>query len=193
MRGFHGNGHGKQDLHESPGMNKEKTAPGSALFGDPGQIGVSRGLGEFHGRRPVIVTAPGEALLALPVEGLDGQRLAEFSALCAPAAPALIITERRAFALGLNATTPVAVPLSAGHDAAAIVALVTAAVSDRMRQQSPRAGLPLRPFNWPSCRTCFRPFLRRTSPVASSPVRIRSFRLMQMPSPVLPMTLLAPW
>ena len=113
-------------------MNKEQTAPGSAFFGDPGQIGVSRGLGEFHGRRPVIVTAPGEALLALPVEGLDGQRLAEFSALCAPAAPALIITERRAFALGLNATTPVAVPLSAGHDAAAIVALVTAAVSDRM-------------------------------------------------------------
>jgi hypothetical protein len=34
--------------------------------------GVSRGLGEFHGRRPVLITATGEAVLVLPVEGLDG-------------------------------------------------------------------------------------------------------------------------
>ena len=118
-------------------MNKEQTLAGSALFGDRGLTGVSRGLGEFHGRRPVIVTAPGEALLALSVEGLDNQRLAEFAALCAPAAPALIITERRALALGLNATAPVAVPLPTGHDAAAIIALVTGAISDRMPSASP--------------------------------------------------------
>jgi GTP cyclohydrolase II len=124
-------------LNESPGMNNEQTGAGSALFGDRGQTGVSRGLGEFRGRRPVLVTAPGEALLALPVEGLDGRRLAEFAALCAPVAPELIITERRAFALGLNARTPIAVPLSPSHNAAAVLALVTGAVGGRIAAASP--------------------------------------------------------
>jgi GTP cyclohydrolase II len=118
-------------------MNKEQPGASSALFGDRGQTGVSRGLGEFHGRRPVLVTAPGEALLALPIEGLDSRRLTEFAALCAPVAPELIITERRALALGINATTPTAVPLSSGHDAAAIVAFVTGPISDRMPAASP--------------------------------------------------------
>lgn len=119
------------------GMNKEQTGASSALFGDRGQTGVSRGLGEFRGRRPVLVTAPGEALLALPVEGLDGQRLTEFAALCAPVAPELIITERRALALGLNARTPIAVPLSPSHNAAAVLALVTGAVGGPMPAASP--------------------------------------------------------
>jgi GTP cyclohydrolase II len=124
-------------LNESLGMNKERTGASSALFGDRGQTGVCRGLGEFRGRRPVRLTAPGEALLALPVEGLDSQRLTEFAALCAPVAPELIITERRALALGLNARTPIAVPLSPGHDAAAILALVTGSISGRMLAASP--------------------------------------------------------
>jgi GTP cyclohydrolase II len=118
-------------------MNKEQTGASSALFGDRGQIGVSRGLGEFQGRRPVLVTAPGEAVLALPVEGLDNLRLAEFAALCAPVAPELVITERRALALGLKATTPVAVPLSPGHNAAVILALVTEATRGRMPAANP--------------------------------------------------------
>ena len=118
-------------------MNNGRTGAGSALFGDRGQTGVSRGLGEFRGRRPVLVTAPGEAMLALPVEGLDGQELMEFAALCAPAAPELIITERRALALGLNATTPIALSLSPGCNAAAILALVSGAMSGRVPAASP--------------------------------------------------------
>ena len=50
--------------------------------------------------------------------------LAEFASLCAPAAPRLVITTRRALALGLAATTPVALQLKPGHDANAILALV---------------------------------------------------------------------
>ena len=56
----------------------------SSLFGTKGQISVNRGVAEFHARRPVLITGRGETLLALPVEGLDAQRLAEFVALCAP-------------------------------------------------------------------------------------------------------------
>jgi len=118
-------------------MNKKQTGGSSALFGDRGQIGVCRGLGEFRGRRPVLVTAPGEALLALPVEGLDSERLTEFAALCAPIAPDLIVTQRRALALGLNAKTPIAVPLFPYHNAAAILALVTEAIGARMPGTSP--------------------------------------------------------
>ena len=77
-------------------------------------------------------TATGEAVLALPVEGLDGQRLAEFIALCGPVVPRLIITERRALALGLDASTPMALSLSADDDANTILALVTDATNDRV-------------------------------------------------------------
>ena len=96
----------------------------SSLFGPKGQISVNRGLGEYHARRPVLVTAAGETLLTLPVEGLDPQRLADFVTLCAPAMPRLVITARRALALGLEATAPVTLQLTASYDADAILALV---------------------------------------------------------------------
>lgn len=103
---------------------------GSSLFGTIGQIGVNRGLAEFHARRPVLITGGGETLLTLPVEGLDAQRLAEFMTLCAPAAPRLVITARRAFALGLEATTPMALQLTPGCEADTILALVADATID---------------------------------------------------------------
>lgn len=95
----------------------------SSLFGTKGQIGVNRGIAEFHARRPVLITGAGDCLLALPVEGLDPQRLAEFVAICAPAVPRLVITARRAIALGLDTATPVAV--TADLDVDTILALVT--------------------------------------------------------------------
>ena len=101
-----------------------RASVGSSLFGTKGQISVNRGLAEFHARRPVLVTGGGETLLALPVEGLDAQRLAEFTKLCAPVVPRLIVTARRALALGLEATTPVALRLTADHDVHEILALV---------------------------------------------------------------------
>ena len=116
-------------------MSELQMGASSALFGSRGHTSVSRGLGEFHGRRPVLITATGEAVLALPVEGLDGQRLAEFMALCGPIVPRLIITER--LALGLDASTPMALPLSAGDDANALLALVTDATSERIPAAKP--------------------------------------------------------
>jgi GTP cyclohydrolase II len=96
----------------------------SALFGSKGQTGVNRGVAEFHARRPVLVAGGGEALLALPVEGLDAQRFAEFIALCAPALPRLVVTARRAHALGLEASSPMALQLAPDVRVAAILALV---------------------------------------------------------------------
>ena len=111
-------------------MSAMRADTGSTLFGSKGQISVNRGLVEFHARRPVLVTGGGESLLVLPLDGLDAQRLAEFATLCAPAAPRLIITARRALALGLAATTPMALQIAAGYDANTILALVADAKID---------------------------------------------------------------
>jgi GTP cyclohydrolase II len=122
---------------ESQAMSEVQTGASSALFGSRGHTGVTRGLGEFHGRRPVIVTAGGEAVLALPVEGLDGRRLAEFMTLCGPVAPQLVITQRRALALGLDATAPMALALPTSGDANAILALVTDATNENIPTAKP--------------------------------------------------------
>jgi GTP cyclohydrolase II len=121
-------GHGPET--ERMAMIDVQTGASSALFGEKGHTSVSRGLGEFHARRPVLFTATGEAMLALPVEGLNKQRLSEFNTLCTPVVPRLIVTEWRALALGLEASTPMALTLSAGDDAHRILALVTDATAD---------------------------------------------------------------
>lgn len=111
-------------------MSKVRTDANSTLFGSNGHISVSRGLADIHGGRPVLITAADKPLLALPVEGLDRQRLAAFMTLCSPSLPRLIITERRALALGLRATTPMALRLTANDDASTILALVSDAKGD---------------------------------------------------------------
>jgi GTP cyclohydrolase II len=98
---------------------------GGSLFGTKGQVGVSRGVAEFHARRPVLISDDDERLLALPVEGLDAGLLAEFAGCCSPVAPRLVVTTRRALALGLEAATPVALRLPAGFDLDLILSLVT--------------------------------------------------------------------
>ncbi len=109
---------------ESMGMSVIRSDVGSALFGTKGQIGVNRGLAEFHAGRPVLIAGGDVPILALPVEGLTAQRLAEFVTLCAPAAPRLVITQRRALALGFDAAAPVALQLGASRNVNEILSLV---------------------------------------------------------------------
>jgi GTP cyclohydrolase II len=113
----------------------------SVLFGTRGHTSVSRGLAEFQCRRPILVSGAGETIFALPVEGLDAQRLAEFRALCAPSVPHLVVTARRAVALGLDAAEPMSLRISADDDAKTILAYVTNATSDRVPAAS-AAGFP---------------------------------------------------
>src|SRR5205085_1642093 len=83
----------------------------SGLFGVPGQVEVERALAEFRGGRPVLFCDEGSTLLALPVDGIDPERLAEFSRLCGPVRPRLLMTARRARALGIDAAAPVTLAL----------------------------------------------------------------------------------
>ncbi len=98
---------------------------GSVLFGDWGHVQVTRGLAELRSGRPVVVSGEGEALLVLPVENLDARRIAAFEAFCAPLPP-------RAHALGIETTTPVALPLPDGIDAATVTALAADVAVDRV-------------------------------------------------------------
>jgi len=104
---------------------------GSRLLGDKDHIGIERGLAEFRAGRPVIVEADREATVAMPIDGTDEERFAAFRALCAPAAPRLVITARRARSLGIEAADPVALTLAPGDDAASIYALASDAHADR--------------------------------------------------------------
>jgi GTP cyclohydrolase II len=102
----------------------------SAIFGSRQHLDVSRALSELQARRPVVVTTPGETLIVLPVEGLDDQRLQEFALLCSPNIPQLIVTQQRAHAIGIETSTPMALPLSRTVDASGIFELVAGNKSD---------------------------------------------------------------
>jgi GTP cyclohydrolase II len=103
------------------------TPANSDLSGNTEHLSVSRALSELQARRPIRVKAPGEVLFALPVEGLDDPRLDEFVALCSPNAPELIVTQQRARAIGIEASTPMALTLSGGARAGDIFALAAEA------------------------------------------------------------------
>jgi len=98
---------------------------GSSLLGEPNFVAVERGLAEFKAARPVVIEDHRHVLLILPVDGLDDGRLAAFRKFCAPVRPKLVLSARRAFALGMEADGPVALNLSPLADARAVHALVS--------------------------------------------------------------------
>src|ERR1043166_1416384 len=80
----------------------------SSLFGAPGQVEVERGLAEFRGGGPA------------------ARRRAAVMTFAAPALPRLVITSRRARALGLDGSEPVAIALDGSEDIEKIEALIAA-------------------------------------------------------------------
>src|SRR5581483_8589748 len=100
------------------------------ILGRPENIAVERGLGEFRCGRPVIMAGAGDRVV-LPVDGLTNDRLASFRRLCAPAKPHLVLTARRALALGIHADGPVGLAISDREDAAAILSLAADARVER--------------------------------------------------------------
>jgi GTP cyclohydrolase II len=96
----------------------------SGLFGKPKHVEVERALAEFRSGRPVIITSGGgKAVAALPIDGMTDEGLASFRLLCAPHRSHLVITSRRARALGLEGAGPTGLAIGDLHDAAAIMSL----------------------------------------------------------------------
>jgi GTP cyclohydrolase II len=113
------------------------------LFGSREHLDVSRALSEFQARRPIRVIASDESLIALPVEGLDNNRLQDFAALCSPAAPRLIVTQQRARALGIETSTPMELSLPHAVEASSIFALAAGSES-RFGARAQAAGYAAR-------------------------------------------------
>jgi GTP cyclohydrolase II len=112
----------------------------AGLFGVPGQVELERGLAEFRGGRPVLFCDGGQALVALPVDGIEAARLAAFRALCAPASPRLIVTARRARALGIDAAGPMSLTLTAADDVDTIFSLAADVDIERAVDAVPAAA-----------------------------------------------------
>jgi GTP cyclohydrolase II len=136
-------------LSKNVGVSKEQgdavspdVGRDAGLLGKPEHVAVERGIAEFRSGRPAVIRRGSVAALALPVDGMTDTRLAAFRRLCAPVEPHLVITERRAQALGLPGTGPTGLVV-AGDDAAAIVALAADARVERgleIVQAGPVAG-----------------------------------------------------
>jgi GTP cyclohydrolase II len=83
----------------------------SGLFGNSERVAVERGLAEFRSGRPVVMTAAGEVVVVLPVDGMTAEQFASVRLLCTPAKPYLLVTARRARALGIEAAGPVGIAI----------------------------------------------------------------------------------
>ncbi len=93
-------------------MSAAHSSANSTLLGNKECVSVSRALSELQARRPIRISASGESLLALPVDGLDERRLNDFAVLCSPNALKLVVTEQRARSIGIKASTAMVLPLS---------------------------------------------------------------------------------
>src|SRR5262249_41345329 len=88
-------------------------SPGLGPFGTADDIAVQRGIAEFQAGRPVVIADADETIVALPVDGLTEATWSAFRILCAPVAPRLVITRRRARVIGLDVPGPVFIAVAA--------------------------------------------------------------------------------
>ena len=93
-------------------MSKMSGVSKSSSLGERAQIAVERALSEFRSGRPVLMTSASDAITALPVDGMTEAMLVAFRRLSRPVRPFLLVTARRARAMGVEASGPtgIAVP-----------------------------------------------------------------------------------
>ena len=84
-------------------VSKMSGASKASLLGERAQIAVERALSEFRSGRPVLISSAGEAVTALPVDGMTEATLVAFRLLSRPVRPFLLVTAPRARALGVEA------------------------------------------------------------------------------------------
>jgi GTP cyclohydrolase II len=83
----------------------------ATMLGDRTQILVERALSEFRSGRPVLITSASDAITALPVDGMTEAMLVAFRLLSRPVRPFLVVTARRACAIGVEASDPTGIAL----------------------------------------------------------------------------------
>jgi GTP cyclohydrolase II len=120
-------------------MRLENMPRGLGPFGTAEDIAVQRGIAEFQAGRPVIVADADEMIVALPVDGLTDTTWSAFKAMCAPVAPHLVITKRRARVVGLDVPGPVFIAVAPSDTRDTILSLAVGLHGER-RSPSGTAG-----------------------------------------------------
>jgi GTP cyclohydrolase II len=98
----------------------------ASLLGERAQIAVERALSEFRSGRPVLITSASDAITALPVDGMTEATLVAFRLLSRPVRPFLLVTARRARAIGVGASGPIGIALPDFFGAGEIFSLASA-------------------------------------------------------------------
>jgi GTP cyclohydrolase II len=98
----------------------------ASLLGEPAQVAVERALSEFRSGRPVLITSASDAITALPVDGMTDAMLVAFRLLSRPVRPFLLVTGRRARAIGVEASGPTSIALPNRCSAGEIFSLASA-------------------------------------------------------------------
>jgi GTP cyclohydrolase II len=99
----------------------------ASLLGERSQIAVERGLSEFRSGRPVLITSASGAITALTVDGMTEAMLVAFRRLSRPVRPFLLVTARRARAIGVEASGPAGIALPNRCSAGEIFSLASTA------------------------------------------------------------------
>lgn len=137
------------------GTGGKNSSPIQILFGSSGQTAIGRGLAELRAGRPVMIVGPPEAsdvaLLALPAEGLQAANFMAFTEFVAPSRLRLVLSARRACAIGHDVRVPLSLEVPPRIDAATILALVGAPVVTSELEGTPasvleKAGVRLMKF-----------------------------------------------
>lgn len=95
-------------------------------LGERTHILVERALSEFRSRRPVLISSNGNTIAALPVDGLTESMLGQFRLLSPRIRPFLLITARRARAIGIEASGPISVAIPGSCHVSEILSLAAA-------------------------------------------------------------------
>jgi GTP cyclohydrolase II len=116
-------------------MMSERTK--ASLLGERARIAVERALSEFRSGRPVLITSASDAITALPVDGMTEAMLVAFRLLIRPVRPFLLVTARRACAMGVEASSPTGIALPDSCSAAEIFSLASATQVSRQFELVP--------------------------------------------------------
>lgn len=79
------------------------TDAGAASFGDPGLVDIHRACSELRAGRPLLIEGDGPTVVVLAIDGLDQSKLDRFRSRLADGETSLLMTDRRAAAIGLTA------------------------------------------------------------------------------------------
>ncbi|WP_018697767.1 GTP cyclohydrolase II RibA [Amorphus coralli] len=116
------------------------TAAG-ASFGDPALVEVHRACAELRAGRPLLIDDKGARTAVIAVDGLNAAKFALFRDRFAAGDPYLVITDRRASAIGLTAYDPTAVSIPEGATPQDLLTLA-AGYEVRVGHTSCDAGAP---------------------------------------------------